>query len=298
MRHGVRGLVIDPYNEIEHRRPANMTETEYVSQILGKVKRFAQNHGVHVWFVAHPVKLPRENGKVPVPTLYDISGSANWANKADIGFAVYRNDQAQQVEIYVQKVRHKWAGKIGRIELVYDKVTGRYSSRFNHPPAPRAPIGRSDMDGFVKDAAPRVRKTLTASPAMRAAVEKLGITPAPAPPPPEAVPIPPPPVDPLEAERGPLARPRAGPPWPGSRRCSARIFRRYSRGRRCRWRLVSTRRSSPPPATSSRPKSSSASCATGRASRAISTRSPTASRAAISTGRPPANRTRRSDGRR
>jgi twinkle protein len=125
--------VIDPYNEIEHRRPANMTETEYVSQILGKVKRFAQNHGVHVWFVAHPMKLPRENGKVPVPTLYDISGSANWANKADIGFAVYRNDQAELVEIYVQKVRHKWVGKIGRIELVYDKVTGRYSEPVQSP---------------------------------------------------------------------------------------------------------------------------------------------------------------------
>ena len=133
LRHGVRGLVIDPYNEIEHRRPANMTETEYVSQILGKVKRFAQNHGVHVWFVAHPMKLPRENGKVPVPTLYDISGSANWANKADIGFAVYRNDQAELVEIYVQKVRHKWVGKIGRIELVYDKVTGRYSEPVQSP---------------------------------------------------------------------------------------------------------------------------------------------------------------------
>ncbi len=33
MRHGIRGLVIDPYNEIEHRRPPNMTETEYVSRI-------------------------------------------------------------------------------------------------------------------------------------------------------------------------------------------------------------------------------------------------------------------------
>jgi twinkle protein len=49
----IRGLVIDPYNEIEHKRPANQTETEYVSQLLGKVKRFAQVHGVHVWFVAH-----------------------------------------------------------------------------------------------------------------------------------------------------------------------------------------------------------------------------------------------------
>src|SRR5262249_5049751 len=40
LRHGIRGLVIDPYNEIEHKRPANQTETEYVSQLLGRVKRF------------------------------------------------------------------------------------------------------------------------------------------------------------------------------------------------------------------------------------------------------------------
>ena len=31
-----------------------MTETEYVSEMLGKVKRFAVDHDVHVWFVAHP----------------------------------------------------------------------------------------------------------------------------------------------------------------------------------------------------------------------------------------------------
>jgi twinkle protein len=91
MRHGARGLVIDPYNELEHRRPSHMTETEYVSQLLGKVKRFAQNHGVHIWFIAHPAKMQRENGSLPPPTLYDISGSANWANKADIGIVVHRD---------------------------------------------------------------------------------------------------------------------------------------------------------------------------------------------------------------
>src|SRR5208282_5200126 len=51
LRHGIRGLAIDPYNELEHKRPSTMTETEYVSQLLGKVKRFAQTSGVHVWFV-------------------------------------------------------------------------------------------------------------------------------------------------------------------------------------------------------------------------------------------------------
>jgi len=30
------------------------TETEYVSQMLTLIKRFAQHHGCHVWFVAHP----------------------------------------------------------------------------------------------------------------------------------------------------------------------------------------------------------------------------------------------------
>lgn len=42
MRHGIRGLVIDPYNELDHRRPGTQSETEYISQMLTKVKRFAQ----------------------------------------------------------------------------------------------------------------------------------------------------------------------------------------------------------------------------------------------------------------
>jgi twinkle protein len=37
--------VIDPYNELDHQRPSNMTETEYVSRMLGKIKRFAQVRG-------------------------------------------------------------------------------------------------------------------------------------------------------------------------------------------------------------------------------------------------------------
>ncbi|XP_062096400.1 twinkle homolog protein, chloroplastic/mitochondrial isoform X3 [Humulus lupulus] len=57
LRHGVRGLVIDPYNELDHQRPPNQTETEYVSQMLTKVKRFAQHHSCHVWFVAHPRQI-------------------------------------------------------------------------------------------------------------------------------------------------------------------------------------------------------------------------------------------------
>jgi twinkle protein len=141
MRHGCRGLVIDPYNEIEHRRPQGMTETEYVSQLLGAVRRFAQAHDVHVWIVAHPAKMQRENGKLPVPTLYDISGSANWANKADLGLVVHRPDPINEpttTEIYVRKVRFKSVGKIGAVALRYDRATGRFTelpSDVNHTAA-------------------------------------------------------------------------------------------------------------------------------------------------------------------
>jgi twinkle protein len=130
LRHGIRGLVIDPYNEIEHRRPANMTETEYVSQLLGEVKRFSQLHAVHVWFVAHPAKMPRESsGSRPIPTLYDISGSANWVNKADIGLVIHRDPDKDptRTDVLVRKVRFKSVGKVGVVSLSWDRVTGRYA---------------------------------------------------------------------------------------------------------------------------------------------------------------------------
>lgn len=130
-RYGIRGLVIDPYNEIEHNRPSNMTETEYVSWMLRKVKKFAQMYGVHVWFIAHPAKMYKDkDGAIPVPSLYDIAGSANWVNKADIGVVVHRPEPENiygNTEIYIRKVRFKENGRIGMCNLSYDRETGRYS---------------------------------------------------------------------------------------------------------------------------------------------------------------------------
>jgi twinkle protein len=144
MRCGCRGLIVDPYNEIEHRRPQGMTETEYVSELLGKAKRFAQSRGVHAWIVAHPWKMQRENGKLPPPTLYDISGSANWANKADLGVVVHRPEDNGPTDIYVRKVRFKSVGKIGRTRLNYDRATGRYSEHADRERTSAAKAYRDD----------------------------------------------------------------------------------------------------------------------------------------------------------
>ncbi|KAJ1414365.1 TOPRIM domain [Sesbania bispinosa] len=131
LRHGVRGLVIDPYNELDHQRPPNQTETEYVSQMLTLIKRFAQHHGCHVWFVAHPRQLHNWVGNPP--NLYDISGSAHFINKCDNGIVIHRNRDPEagpvdQVKVCVRKVRNKVAGTIGDALLLYNRVTGEYTA--------------------------------------------------------------------------------------------------------------------------------------------------------------------------
>lgn len=128
-RKGIRGLVVDPWNELEHSRPANMSETEYVSACLKRIRQWGRKYGVHVWIVAHPQKLYKDkDGNYPVPTPYDISGSAHWRNKADNCLTIWRDFAATepQVEIHVQKIRFRQIGKIGMAPLGYSKVTATY----------------------------------------------------------------------------------------------------------------------------------------------------------------------------
>lgn len=127
------GVVIDPWNHLEHHRPQGMSETEYVSQTLSAIIKWTRERNCHLFLVAHPAKMQRtKEGKLPVPTPHDVSGSVHFWNKADNCIAVWR-DQAepkkQDVEIHIQKVRFKHIGKIGLVNLMYDRVTGRYFER-------------------------------------------------------------------------------------------------------------------------------------------------------------------------
>lgn len=124
------GVVIDPWNQLEHYRPSNMTETEYISQTLSQVIDVVREHNLHLWLVAHPAKLQKDrDGNYPVPTPRDVAGSAHFWNKADNCITVWRDlaEGSQNVDIHVQKVRWKHIGHIGMTSLLYDKVTGRYS---------------------------------------------------------------------------------------------------------------------------------------------------------------------------
>src|SRR5258708_2151651 len=94
-RHQV-GIILDPWNQLEHCRPARLSETEYISEALSAAIRITRSTGAHLFIVAHPAKLFRDKeGNRPVPTPYDISGSAHWFNKADNCITVWRNVNAK-----------------------------------------------------------------------------------------------------------------------------------------------------------------------------------------------------------
>lgn len=128
---GCNGFVIDPFNEIDHKRPDYMTETEYVSRFLSTVRRFCREEKLHGWIIAHPAKLAKDkDGNYPVPSPYDISGSAHWRNKADFCLAVHRPRIMENwLEVHVQKVKFKHFGKPGMIALDYDWKSGRMAPR-------------------------------------------------------------------------------------------------------------------------------------------------------------------------
>jgi len=130
---GIKGLLIDPFNELEHNRKQGTSETEYIGSFLSKVRRFARMNNICIWIIAHPVK-PRMEDRDKPPTVYDISGSANWANKADNAISVYRHPHDNLVEIHIQKIRFKEVGKIGMVELIYDNPSGCYSDNVSKKP--------------------------------------------------------------------------------------------------------------------------------------------------------------------
>lgn len=130
-RYGMKGLIIDPYNEITHtHRKDGISETEYISDFLAQLRGFARHMGIHIWLVAHPTKLQKGNdGKYPVPTGYDVAGSAHFFNKADNIIAIHRDkaDPHAYSEVHVQKIRSRWLGQLGNTFLEWDKTSGRFT---------------------------------------------------------------------------------------------------------------------------------------------------------------------------
>lgn len=135
MRYGIKVLVIDPWNEVEHARPKSESETQYVNRALRQIRRFALRYEVLAIVVAHPTKAVGTDGNSRVPTLYDVEGSAAWYNKPDHGVVIdVPNPEHHETVVWVKKARFSWSGKKGDVTLEYIPEIEGYRGMGNTTP--------------------------------------------------------------------------------------------------------------------------------------------------------------------
>ncbi len=124
---GINVFCIDPFNMLDHSAQRDFS---YIGKILSQITQFVQQTNTHLFLVAHPRKIESENGVYKKPTLYDVSGSADFFNKAYNGLIVYRcigqktRYKSDLVKIYIEKVKRKENGQIGDFDVAPDFHSG------------------------------------------------------------------------------------------------------------------------------------------------------------------------------
>ena len=124
---GINVCVIDPWNMLDH---SAQRDHSYIGKILSQITQFCQQTNTHLFLVAHPRKIESEGGVYKKPTLYDISGSADFFNKAYNGLIAYRcigqrtKYKSDVVRVHVEKVKRKENGQLGDFEIAPDFENG------------------------------------------------------------------------------------------------------------------------------------------------------------------------------
>ena len=130
---GAKIVIIDPWNEMDHWREHGESLTEYTGRAIKSLKHAARRHKVAIIVAAHPAK-PLDYSK-PIESLYQISDSAHWFNKPDIGILLNRafdektGKAGDELYVNVSKVRFQHAGfSQGEIILRFDRQQWRFVS--------------------------------------------------------------------------------------------------------------------------------------------------------------------------
>ena len=94
-----------------------------------------------IWIVAHPAKQYKDKstGAYKPPNLYDISGSSRWRDMCDNGITIFRKaenegEDRHAVEVHVGKIKHKYVGQIGKVDMRYDYDSGRFTDQLHAVP--------------------------------------------------------------------------------------------------------------------------------------------------------------------
>jgi twinkle protein len=123
-RHGLGYFVIDAWNKLEHKD----TDTYAVGKALDELALFCEAENLICFLVAHPKMMQKDKktGEYSAPSMYDISGSANFANKADNVIAISIDRAINIASIHLLKVKFSHWGWYSNSNYKWEPNSGRY----------------------------------------------------------------------------------------------------------------------------------------------------------------------------
>jgi twinkle protein len=126
--HDCKWVLLDPWNEIEHMWGINETEVAYTNKALADLKKVARTLEIALFVVTHPSKSGGQKWSIAEMSLYDVSGSAAFKNKADHGVVLLRPSvESPRVYVKIDKSKdHDKLGFPGIVTMDYNPKTAIY----------------------------------------------------------------------------------------------------------------------------------------------------------------------------
>lgn len=142
LKKGCDGVLLDPWNQLDHQQKKFQREDQYLSECFKDIKRFALLNNICYNIIAHP-KNPTYNAdrSLPIADIYDLSGGSQWGNKMDNIMSYHRplyheNKNSPEAQVWIQKIKRKrTGGEPGYIDLRLEWK----KKRFMEMPSERMP---------------------------------------------------------------------------------------------------------------------------------------------------------------
>lgn len=141
MKKGIDGVLVDPFNQLDHNQKGYQREDQYLSDVLKDMKRFALLNAIVYAYITHPKNPTYGEGKVlPVVDMYDLHGGSMHGNKVDLIVSYHRprfheDKNSPEVEVYVQKIKRKrTGGKLGNFPITLNWRQKRYMQEDGYTP--------------------------------------------------------------------------------------------------------------------------------------------------------------------
>ncbi len=127
MKHGVTGVVIDPFNQLANDYGKSGRDDKYF-------KKFATINNVFFRIVGHPKQLKKNtDGSYDAPDVFDLAGGAMWNNKMDNIYTYHRPNRHsdpmdRMCQMITRKIkRQKIVGRCDTIEFDYNRTRRRFN---------------------------------------------------------------------------------------------------------------------------------------------------------------------------